>query len=64
MDRIVFACDIDNTLIYSRKHPHEGWPCVEWIHEKEQAYMSPVTCGLLRQVREKVLFVPVTSRSL
>lgn len=63
MDRIIFACDIDNTLIYSRKHPHDGWPCVEWIHEKEQAYMSPRTCELLREVEKRVFFVPVTSRS-
>ena len=55
----LFACDIDNTLIYSRKHPHEGWPCVEWIHGKEQAYMSPETLRLL----EGTEAVPLTSRS-
>lgn len=63
MEHIIFACDIDNTLIFSKKHPHDGWPCVEWIHEKEQAYMSPKTCELLRAVCDQVLFVPVTSRS-
>ena len=64
MEKIIFACDIDNTLIYSKKHSHEGWPCVEWIHEKEQAYMSLRTIDLLNTLPADVLFVPVTSRSL
>ena len=64
MNNILFACDIDNTLIYSKKHPHHGWPCVEWIHEKEQAFMSPKTCELLCEIVPHVLFVPVTSRSV
>lgn len=64
MEKIIFACDIDNTLIFSKKHPHEGWPCVEWIHEKEQAYMSPRTIELLNALPDHVLLMPVTSRSL
>ena len=63
MEKLILACDIDNTLVYSRKHLHDGWPCVEWIHEKEQAYMSPKTYELLQEVSSQVLFVPVTSRS-
>ena len=63
MNKTIFACDIDNTLIYSKKHPHDGWPCVEWIHENEQAYMSPLTCELLSRLGEEILFLPVTSRS-
>lgn len=64
MKKLILACDIDNTLVYSRKHPHDGWPCVEWIHEKEQAYMSPKTYELLQEVTSQALFVPVTSRSV
>lgn len=64
MEKIVLACDIDNTLIYSRKHPHDGWPCVERIHGEEQAYMSPGTCELLETVSKQVRFIPVTSRSV
>ena len=60
----LFACDIDNTLIYSRRHPHEGFHCVEWIHGEEQAYMSPGTIALLRRMSAGMLFVPVTSRSI
>ena len=64
MKKPLFACDIDNTLIYSRKHPHSGWPCVEWIHGAEQAYMSPRTIALLAEVAERTALVPVTSRSV
>ena len=64
MNGSLFACDIDNTLIYSRKHPHEGWPCVEWIHEREQAYMSELTAALLPRVQAVTTMVPVTSRSI
>ncbi len=63
MKKSLFLCDIDNTLIYSLKHEHTGWPCVEWIHEKEQAYMQPRTLSLLREIRAAACFVAVTSRS-
>lgn len=63
MKQCLFACDIDNTLVYSQKHPHDGWPCVEWIHKKEQAYMSPQTYEGLREILDQALFVPVSSRS-
>lgn len=64
MKDYLFAWDIDNTLIYSKKHPHDGWKCVEWIHEKEQAYISPETEKLLRSVFLPEKFIPVTSRSM
>ena len=64
MEKALFFSDIDNTLIYSKKHPHEGWPCVEWIHEVEQAYMSPFTIEALRQINLRGAFIPVTSRSI
>ena len=60
----LIALDIDNTLIYSRKHPHPGWPCVEWIHEEEQAYMSPRTAELYRELCGEPCVALVTSRSI
>lgn len=64
MSNVLFACDLDNTIIYSRKHPHDGWPCVEWINGEEQAYASPKTISLLPEVMQRTLLVPVTSRSM
>lgn len=63
MKNELFACDIDNTLIYSKKHPHSGWTCVEWIHGEEQAYISPHVLSRLPAVTERMRLVPVTSRS-
>lgn len=62
--RFILACDLDNTLIYSKKHDHNGWICVEWIHDVEQAYMSPETVRLLQEVNQTISFVPITSRSI
>lgn len=64
MNRILFACDLDNTLIYSWKHRREGDLCVEWIDGKEQGYMPSEVASRLRSVRQLVEFVPVTTRSI
>lgn len=64
MKPILFACDLDNTLIRSYKHRREGDLCVEWIDGKEQGYMSPEVCELLRQAVQAVELVPVTTRSV
>ena len=64
MNKPLFACDIDNTLIYSHRHPHDGWPCVEWREGREQAYMSPASIALLAEVSARSVTVPVTSRAI
>lgn len=64
MDKILFACDLDNTLIHSKKHREENDVCVEWIDGKEQSYMSLKTIELLKKVCKAVEFLPVTSRSV
>lgn len=61
---ILFACDLDNTLLYSFKHKCEGDICVEVLKGKEQGFMSPKACDLLKEVVSKVDFVPVTTRSV
>lgn len=63
MTKQLFACDIDNTLIYSHRHPHEGWPCVEWLQGREQSYMSPETGRGLLRLPPWLALVPVTSRT-
>ena len=60
----LFACDIDNTIIYSRRKPHAGFLCVEWLQGAEQAYMSPATIRGMAAALKKHLLIPVTSRSM
>jgi hydroxymethylpyrimidine pyrophosphatase-like HAD family hydrolase len=64
MKEIIFACDLDNTLIHSWKHRREGDLCIEHIGEKEQGYMSPEAVKLYGSLPENVLLVPVTTRSV
>lgn len=64
-DGMVFCSDLDNTLIYSYKH--EIGPdkkCVETYQGREVSYMTNRSCKLLRQVRERMLFVPTTTRTV
>lgn len=63
-NEILFACDLDNTLIHSVKHKRPDDVCVEWIHDKEQGFMTPEAIRLLRQLPETVRLVPVTTRSI
>ena len=37
---MIFASDLDNTLIHSYKFRKEDDVCVEWIQDKEQSFMS------------------------
>ena len=62
MRKVLFACDLDNTLLYSYKHRKAGDLCVEMIHGKEQGYMTPRAAELLRAVQAVAEMVPVTSR--
>ncbi|MBQ2954229.1 MAG: haloacid dehalogenase [Clostridia bacterium] len=62
--RILFATDLDNTLIHSLRHRREGDVCVEWIDGGEWGYMSAAAVELLRRVREHAEVIPVTTRSI
>lgn len=62
--KILFACDLDNTLLISHRHRQPDDICVEHLQGKEQSFMSVKAIELLRKVRQKVQFVPVTTRSL
>ena len=64
MNGVLFASDLDNTLLYSYKHRRPEDVCIEWIHEKEQGFITPATAGLLRAVNARSAFVPVTTRSV
>ena len=60
----IFASDLDNTLIYSYKRIFGNAVCVEIKDEKELSYMTQAAHILLKYINEKILFVPVTTRSL
>lgn len=62
--RMVFHSDLDNTLIYSYKHEiglHKT--CVEIYQDREISYMTDCSIELLKQVQEKTVFVPTTTRT-
>ncbi len=61
---ILFACDLDNTLIHSYKHKASGDICIEMVGEREQSFISPKTYELLKEVVKCVTFVPITTRSI
>lgn len=62
---VVFHTDLDNTLIYSYKH--EIGPVkrsVEMYQGREISFITEATYQLLQQVREKMLVVPTSTRSI
>ncbi len=48
--KILFACDLDDTLIHSYKHKNSRDICIELLKGSEQSYISEKTLFLLRQV--------------
>lgn len=64
MGKILLACDLDNTLLYSYQHRQPGDLCVEMLGGREQGFMTPRTAELLKAVTARVELVPVTTRSI
>lgn len=64
MGKILFACDLDGTLIHSYKKFREGDICVEIYDGHEQSFISPRALDLLKKIAAQILFVPVTTRSI
>lgn len=62
--KILFACDLDNTLIHSYKKRRENDICVEIYEKREQSFISAKNLDLLKKISEKILFIPVTTRSI
>ncbi len=64
---IVFASDLDNTLIFSYKKKNQCQQkviCVEKKEEKELSYMTQIAYNTLQKLCQKIVFVPVTTRSI
>ena len=64
MKKILFACDLDNTLIHSYKHKMDGDICIEIYNGREQSFISARAVEMLKKIAEKILFIPVTPRSI
>ena len=66
MKKILFACDMDNTLIHSARLYKENDVNVEIYDGREISFMSPKAIELLNKLLEsdKVDFLPVTTRSI
>ena len=62
--KYLFACDLDNTLIHSYKHKTDDDICIEIYNGREQSFISSRAVELLKEVIKKVLFIPVTTRSI
>lgn len=62
----IFATDLDRTLIYSNRafDNNNHFICVEHINAKEITYMTQESISLLHKLKEKVMIIPVTTRSI
>lgn len=61
---IIFNADLDNTLIYSKKHDiGRDKQCVEIYKGEEFCFMTSRSLEMLERINEKILFVPTTTRS-
>ena len=64
MKRILFATDLDNTLLFSHRHRQAGDRCVERLNGAEQGFFTQKTVDLLPQVARRVRLLPITTRSI
>lgn len=62
--KILFASDLDNTLLVSHRNRHAGDICVELNKGSGQSFMTQRGIEFLRQVNKRIGFVPITTRSL
>lgn len=63
---LIFATDLDNTLIYSKKKIVKERCCVEWKEGRELSYMTKESYKRLQEINENqdIHIIPVTTRSL
>jgi len=61
---LLFASDLDNTLIFSYKKVTGDAICVEMKADKKLSFMDVQAYKMLQEIKEKVTFVPITTRSV
>lgn len=64
MGTILFASDLDNTLLFSHRHRQPEDRCVERLNGAEQGFFTRETPDLLPQVVQRVHLLPITTRSI
>lgn len=63
--KTVFFTDLDNTIIYScRREIGRDKLCVELYQGREVSFVTLKTWEMLRQVKERTLLIPVTTRTM
>ena len=60
----ILFTDLDNTLIYSKKINIEERMAVEIYKEEENSFMSQLSYNIVQELFDKILFVPVTTRTV
>lgn len=65
---MMFASDLDQTLIYSQRsfmteNLQETIHPVEWFEDRYISYMTSISISKLKQLSRELLFVPVTTRT-
>ncbi|MED4731875.1 HAD family hydrolase [Aneurinibacillus migulanus] len=66
---MIYASDLDQTLIYSRNSMGEGvvnedLQLIETLNSKEISFMTHNAISILKNIHEQCLFVPVTTRTI
>lgn len=64
MEQTIFASDLDNTLLFSKKHALDTDLCVEYLEGEPQGYLPPTAPACLEGLMTRALFIPITSRSV
>lgn len=67
MKTILFASDLDQTLIYSHRmiinEIEKELLAVEWLNDRYISYITQNAFQKLKEISQKILFVPVTTRT-
>jgi hydroxymethylpyrimidine pyrophosphatase-like HAD family hydrolase len=61
---MLFATDLDNTIIHSYKISKSGDVCVETKDGKQLSFMAPGSYEMFNSISQKCSIVPFTTRSL
>lgn len=64
MKKLLFASDIDNTLMFSHRHKADTDICIEYLDGKEQGFVTKDTPHRLAEINAQCEFVPITTRSI